>query len=65
MFEKPFMTLQEQLLILLTGETVCPDTDFRDCDVYTIEGFENELHVDTPDGHRYLLTVSRIEDAEE
>ncbi len=64
MFEKPHMTIAEQLLLLLTGETVLHDTDFKDCDVYTL-GFEDELHIDTPDGHRFLLTISQIEDAEE
>ena len=65
MFEKPHMTIAEQLLILLTGEKVLHDTDFKDCDVYTIGIFEDELHIDTPEGHRFLLTISQIEDAEE
>ncbi len=65
MFEKPHMTIAEQLRNLLTGETVLHDTDFKDCEVYTLGIFENELHIDTPDGHRFLLTISQIEDAEE
>lgn len=65
MFEQPHMPIEEQLQLLLTGEMALHDTDFKDCDVYTIGIFGDELHIDTPEGHRYLLKVTQIEDAEE
>lgn len=65
MFEKPHMAIEEQLKLLLNGKMELHDTDFKNCDVYTIGIFEDELHIDTPDGRCFLLTISQIENAEE
>ena len=65
MFERPHMSLRDQLLLILTGESWVMDTDLADCEICSFErvGLSTSggsILIRTPDGSEYRLTTERI-----